>query len=262
MLFVGVMTTLSAIDPTPDLNTIGPLQNLGSDTQSIQFQNQLPSINTYISNNTIAGFSGGNLFIANPAANVAVLMDPSNFQLATDANVRAYFLPQSTSPNQPLASNADTFGFSASGTLSPGQQAIIFNTGPTNTADASKNNGPTSGQFVDLGSLSAGTIMNFFMVSATDTDTQTFWNDSANNTVDQGFSHVQAVQFLDSPANSPFYLLAWEDSPFATGDGNFDDLFAVIQLEIAAPEPSTYLILTCLLAIACLAHRQKKTFTG
>lgn len=246
VLFILIL--VGSVHADNSISPIGALQPSGSDAQAQSFNTFTPTVNSYITNNTITTPMGQNFFIASDVAGVAsVVTDPANLQLQTASDVRAYFL----SAPAPTAWDSMGFNINHNYMLTPGQAALIFN---VNAPGGSPNVPATSGEFVNLGTLKASTFLDFFLMATTGGTTTTWWNNQTQNP--DGFPHLSMVQFL----NTPYYLLAWEDANLADQtdiNSLYRSLFAVISV-VPTPEPSTYLVLASFLTTCFVMGYRKK----
>lgn len=235
-----------------NLTPINPLQPSGSDAQAVQFNNAAnTTINPYINANTLNIPPNPIFFPPNSTVSppTTLITDPSQISLA-GKDVRVYFL------SAPAANKlSDYMGYNANHdfTLTPAQQALIFS--PSGSGDPNSPSG--QGDFVNLGTLGAGASLADFFLLARDSqgNVDTFWNLAEANP--DGAPQADTIQFL----NTPYYLIAWEDTPLATGNGDFRDLFAVIEVNSAVvpvPEPSTYLMMGLLVGLVLALSRKHK----
>jgi hypothetical protein len=180
-------------------------------------------------------------------------IDPSLLTLATDSDVRIYFIGEG-------AGYDNTLGF----TSTTGDRSLIFpeasvNPSYNNATDLTKaaanvNFPLVPGDFVDLGSFEAGAQLDFFLIANGANGGTTTYSTDATTSLD-GLTH--AISW--APADSPYLLIGFEDL-LGGGDGDFNDLlFAVaIQPLTTAPEPSTMLLLTSfLLVVLYLRHSSR-----
>lgn len=253
VLCVGILT--AAITPINGLNSAG------SDAQAAAFQSSVPTINQYIQANTFGSGSGPYIFFpTGDGINTAVISDPASLNLQSNSFVRAYYLnpfgqPSPVSQPAPASYNQDTLGFNINHDymLSPGQQALILSANGSTIPASPPNVVTDTGQFVNLGELSAGTFLDFFLLATNASGTTAFWNDPTQNP--DGAPHLAMVQFLQTP----YYLLAWEDTSFGSeipDDDLYRDLFAVIEV-VPTPEPMTYLTLAGLLGVVFIVSRKR-----
>lgn len=264
-LIITTVSLLAATTLAADITPINPVNPSGSDPRAVLFNNAfLPfssAPTTYVQSNTFpTSLSGDYGFFPSDSVSppAMVVSDPASLTLQSDANVRVYYYTPYTSQQgipPPTSVNQDSLGFNINSgqVLNPNQQALVFNANGATGA----NQVTTPGEFVDLGMLSAGTPLNFFLIAQDSAgNSTTYWNDPMANP--DFFPHLEMVQFL----GTPYYLLAWEDSSLLN-EGNLDlfrDLFAVVEVNVAVPEPSTYLLLSgFLLATWCISRRKRNS---
>jgi hypothetical protein len=220
------------------LDIVEKVNLAGSDEQSVDFQqNTLPGFQDFIDVNLGEGMN---------INDAAYALDPSKLKIANDATARVYFVGEG-------AGYHNTLGYNTSGVgVSTGSPQLIF-------PDASSSNSyldPTvwwvqrssstplaAGDFVDLGKISAGTTMDYFVIANGANGGSNVYTTKASSNPD-GINHVIAFAMEDSP-----YLLIGFEDLFGGGDRDFNDLlFAVdigeqnvknLQALVATPEPSS-----------------------
>ncbi len=237
----------------PDnLNLVGPTEATGSDAQAADFNSfAFTSLFPYIFNNSSEGKF-------EPPANTLLppttLLSPGSLQLTQDSNVRVYFVGAMDT----VQKNSLGLNLNGNFNINPGDNSLIFPN--ANTAAAAGAGGDPNapyaglavGDFVDIGALSAGDLLEFFMlVNGANGTLETLWTDPTQNP--GGFNQVHSIAF----DGTPYTLLAWEDGPFGNVDDDFDDLFMVVEI-VPVPEPETYLLMgTLLAAVVVLGHKRK-----
>jgi len=224
------------------LTPVGPVNIGGTDAASVAFMNSLPSLKALIQANVPASHTG-----TIDAASMA--LDPASLRLATDTAVRVYFLGES-------AGNHNTLGFN---TFAPGA-AIPTATTPGVTSDAklifpnmsssepgsisTANNSVRTdaeplltGDFVNLGTFSAGTLLDFFFIAyGASGGTTALTDETARN-----FDNFQHFVAFSSPG-SPYLVVSFEDS-YHGGDKDYNDgVFALefTPVSMVSPEPGTW----------------------
>ena len=235
---VVVSPIQSSADPDK-LPIAGLVDIAGSDANAAAFMLALPSINATIKN-TLPEYKA-----LSASAMASMALDPSSLRLAVDSSVRVYFVSEGGSYRNTLGLNI----------LSPGS-AIPTATTPSITAtaelvfpDASSNDPTTfypsgnsvrtatapldAGDFVNLNTLRAGTLLDFFLISnGAGGGGATFTDETARN--GDAFQHIVSFR------SGNYTIISFEDA-VAGGDKDFNDV--VIALEIAplvsAPEPGT-----------------------
>ena len=116
------------------------------------------------------------------------------------------------------------------------------------------------GDFVDLGRFDAGTQLDFFLIAnGAAGGTTTFSTQTALNA--DGIDHV--VAFAYGLKDSPYILLGFEDL-YGGGDQDYNDLLFAVDIGrmnltalTATPEPSTYLVLGCLIPFGYYLKRRR-----
>ena len=225
--------------PIQGLRIVDTVKIAGSDASSSQFQaSELSSFQQFINLPPGQRQTLGN--------SRAIAVDPTQISLATDYDVRVYFLGED-------ASYHNTFAFSAN----DGQTTIehlIFPDASTNTRRPRRtgNTPLLPGDFVDLGNVSSGTQLDFFLIANGARGGRDIWRSDPTLNVD-GLQHASVFAALDSP-----YLVFGYEDLRGGGDLDFNDVaFAVDvgQANVAAitnnPEPGTWAILaSCTMAIA------------
>lgn len=233
------------------LGIAGPVMQAGSDASSAQFQSSvLPSINKLLSVQ-LSERAGIN--------DSAHLLDPARLRLKTESDIRVYFVGEG-------AGYRNTLGYSLSlggGLL--GSRELIFPdaSSPVSTYDPAKTPVRTStmpllpGDYVDLGSASGGSLLDFFLVSnGANGGSSTFGTVAASNP--DRINHVVAFAMPDSP----YLILGFEDM-LGGGDRDFNDVLIAVDIGArnvaaltGAPEPGLILILGAFVALA-FRHRAR-----
>jgi len=226
------------------LNIAAPVMLAASDAQSAQFQTeQLPELMKVVNSNLgetrkLSDFS-------------SKALDPSKLVMSTDAQVRVYFLGEG-------AGYKNTLGYNLSGTgIREGAPKLIF---PDASSRVSWYNstgvGPRSaseplfaGDFVDIGKVSAGQKLDFFLIAngaASYPNPATVWTANTAYNSD-GLQHMASF----AVAGSPYLLLSFEDVR-GGGDMDFNDLVFAVEIGAANVEalanPEPHEILTFALA--------------
>ena len=232
------------------LDIIGPAQSAGSDAQS--------STMTGAQFNSIIDLYTQR--ITNPAAqSELVQLDPSQIALQTDYDARVYFSGLSGSYNNTLGLNTSGFGVNEGNPLliAPYTLAAVDDAEFNRTAGQSL----TNGEFVEIGTLQAGSAFDLFLVSnGGNGGTDVFSSNALMNA--DGFQHLMAFALPDSP----YLLLGFEDM-YGGGDQNFLDM--VFALEVgqeniralvmaANPEPAEYALIATFLIVGWHAARKKR----
>jgi len=169
-------------------------------------------------------------------------LDPSKLVLSFDTSARAYFLGEG-------AAYQNTLGISTTdaGPASPGASLIFPNaSNPLALGGSGKDIRSTSdpllpGDFVNLGTLKAGTALDFFLIAYGASGGRDFvsTNQSLNK---DGIVHAVAM----AAAGSPYLVISFEDM-IGGGDRDYNDVFFAVDLGkanvarlmgLGAPEPS------------------------
>lgn len=230
------------------LSIVDQVQTAGSDAASAQFQASfLPSSRTFLQNSLPE-------YMAYAAASQHTL-DPAKLTMSVDSTARVYFVSEGAGYHNTLGFNTLTPGQTASGGLTNTAQLIFPDTSSSvssyytsSTPGARSMSEPLMpGDFVDLGKISAGSTLDFFLAANGAYGGQNIWTSSAARNPDQ-IQHVVAFAL----PNSPYLMISFEDF-YGGGDHDFNDV--VIAVEIGAlnvqrllstPEPAAWLSLLIL----------------
>ncbi|MGI9241424.1 MAG: DUF4114 domain-containing protein, partial [Verrucomicrobiales bacterium] len=156
----------------------------------------------------------------------------------TESEARVYFVSEG-------AGYHNTLGFNLTGSgISSGDPQLIF-------PDSTDPDWVSPGDFVDLGTLEAGTSLDFFLIAnGANGGSNVFTNDSTANP--DGIQHMVSFAL----EGSPYLLIGFEDL-LNGGDRDFNDLLFAVEigtsnvealiesspLSFSTPEPSTALVL-------------------
>jgi hypothetical protein len=172
----------------------------------------------------------------------AISLDPSKLVLSADTTARVYFLGEG-------AGYQNTLGISTTGggPLSPGSAMIFPNA--SNSVSFGGSGAPLrstsepllAGDFVNLGTLKAGSALDFFLIANGAVGGTDFvsTNQSLNR---DGIVHAVAT----AKAGSPYLVISFEDMK-GGGDRDYNDVFFAVDLGranvehlmgLGAPEPS------------------------
>ena len=192
----------------------------------------------------------------------SMALDPATLRLAAEASVRVYFLGESAANHNTLGFNTFSPGSAIPTASTPGISSgaqLIFpdmSSSAPGSISAANNSIRTAsepllaGDFVNLGTFKAGTLLDFFLIAyGAAGGTTALGEETARN-----FDNFQHIVTFSSPG-SPYQVLSFEDS-FHGGDKDYND--AIFALELTpvttqatmAPEPGTWAGLAglCLLA--------------
>lgn len=224
------------------LTAVAPVNIGGTDTASAAFMTALPSLKALIQANIPATHTG-----TINAASIA--LDPASLRLTTTTSVRAYFLGESAGNHNTLGFNTFAPGAAIPTASTPGVTSdakLIFpnmsssEPGSISTANNSVRTATEpllTGDFVDLGTFSAGTLLDFFFIAyGASGGTTALGEETARN-----FDDVQHFVAFSNPG-SPYLVVSFEDSYYG-GDKDYNDgTFALefTTVSTVAPEPGTW----------------------
>jgi len=220
-----------------DLNIVAPVQVAGSDAASKAFQTSvLPGmINTI--NTTLPEYK-----YHSPSTIAAMSLDVSKMVLSETTDARVYFVSEG-------AGYQNTLGISTigGGPLSKDAALIFPNVsssvgyGGSGTGVRSSSEPLSPGDFVNLGTLKAGTALDFFLIANGAQGGKDFFSTKSSLNQD-GLDHVVAT----ATKGSPYLLLSFEDLK-GGGDRDYNDVVFAIDIGkanvakiagLGAPEPS------------------------
>ena len=227
------------------LEIVDTVKLAGSDVAATAFQaDTLPSLRRLLRGDLVSGLSVD--------GSTAIALDPSKLDLVNAADVRVYFVGEKTRSHNTLGFN--TVG----GDITSGKPLLIF-------PDASEGRSRTEsnplrrGDFVDLGALSGGTQLDFFLIADGARDGKNAFSTDLSVNRD-GLAHAFTYAVQDSP-----YLLVGFEDRYGGGDLDFNDLFFAVDVgkdNVAAlsgvPEPATILSLAAFAGIVACAKRRKR----
>jgi len=263
-LFGAVMLTLSGVLPSAMADVVSPVQSsadplklpvvapvelAGSDAAAAAFMSALPSLKALV-NADLPEYKVNTAFAA---ANPVTLSD---LLLTVDSEVRVYFVSEGASYRSSLGlnviANATALPTASTAKISSNAEWVfpdVSSNDPT-TFYPSGNSVRTAtaplsaGDFVDLGTLKAGSLMDFFLgTNAVNGGSTILTAETARNS--DAFQHIVAFQ------SGNYLILSFED---AVGGGDKDYNDAVIAIEISpavqTPEPGTWAALVFLCGAA------------
>ena len=238
------------------LSIAGPVMTGGSDAASQNFKTVLPGMLQFIK--TYLPEARNNL-----NSPLGFTIDPAKLTLSTMSNVRAYFAYEG-------AGYHNTIGFNSTGTgVTSGNPQIIFpdasssaGYGGTGTGVRTASDPLMAGDFVDLGTFQAGTLLDFFLIANGANGGRTVYNTSGAANPD-GINHVATfTPTFWGMANSPYLFISFEDL-LGGGDKDFNDVIIALDIGaanvaalLATPEPATWLTLGSLLGLAVWSKRR------
>ncbi len=223
------------LDPIADVNIAA------TDRDSYQFQTEaLPDILTIVNQKLDEQAAVDDSLLA---------IDPTKLTLSQDANVRVYFVSEG-------AGYHNTLGINTTGTgINSGDPVLIFPDASSrnrfiaeaaSNREAGRNNSNplAPGDFVDIGTVEAGSELDFFLIAnGAYGGRNVYTTDAALNP--DGINHTVALANDDSP----YLILGFEDL-YGGGDRDFNDIvFAVdigaanVAAITATPEPALTLML-------------------
>ncbi len=241
------------------LNVVGPVMAAGSDPSAAAFQSDALTAVTDMLNSKLSE--------TKKVDDSAMLLDPSKLTLQTDADVRVYFVGEG-------AGYKNTLGFNTTGTgVTSGDPLLIFPDASSSVSTydpASKAVRSTSapllpGDFVNLGLVESGTLLNFFLIANGANGGKTVFSTDQSANPD-GINHV--VAFAYAVPGSSFLVLGFEDL-LGGGDRDFNDLLFAVDIgaqNIAAltgtPEPALCLTLGSFVVGALWLKRRRDSSAG
>ena len=240
-----------------DLDVAGNVQESGSDEISVAFNAEiLPTLIDWVNNN---------LSETHAVTDVAsISLDPDQLVLSTDAEVRVYFISEGAGYHNTLGYSEDGGDVTEGDVLIfPDASSAASTYDPSNELVRTVSNPLLPGDFVDLGTIEAGTVMDFFLIANGAFGGTTAYSTDLTSNPD-GIVHVVAYALEDSP-----YLLIGFEDLYGGGDRDYNDLVFVVEIGEAnvqklsgAPEPSTLLILSSLVLPAYVVRRRRRAFSG
>jgi hypothetical protein len=243
------------------LDITSPVYQAGSDSKSAEFQdNYLPIFREFINVNLT---ENGALQDTSSLA-----LDPSKLSLSTQSDVRAYFIGEGAGYHNALGFNVTGNG------IETGDPQLIFPDASSRNSyyqNAENTQGYRSssypllpGDFADLGTHSAETQLDFFVIAnGARGGTNVFSTNESFNP--DGINHVISYAIEDSP-----YLLIGFEDLYGGGDRDFNDLVFVADIGesnvqnlilTSNPEPSTLLTLSLFSGFAYLKTRKRSVST-
>ncbi len=241
------------------LDIVAPVMAAGSDDRSAAFQKEaLPDLNKFLQESLKEKVA---------VNDSRLLLDPSKLKLQEKSDVRVYFIGEGAGYNNSL-------GFNTTGTgVSKGDPQLIFPNASSTVSsyDPAKDPKRTNsapllpGDFVNLGRMDAGTVLDFFLISnGASGGSNVFSTDQSVNK--DGINHV--VAFAYAMANSPFLIIGFEDL-WGGGDRDFNDLLFAVDIGAAnirnltsTPEPAMATTLLGLLGLAFQRRTRRTTATA
>ena len=233
----------------------------GSDAAAAEFMSYMPDIQKWINKNlpeqTLLKNAG------------AMVLDPAKLSVLTDSTARIYFVGEGAGYHNTLGLNVLPPGTEVptaktaaimkgvAELLFPDASSTVSTYVPAKVAQRTATDPLLPGDFVDLGNVKAGTLLDFFLISNGATGGSNIFTDEALRNSDR----IQHMVTLALP-NSPYLLMSFEDM-YGGGDRDFNDtIFALdlssikLQRLVSAPEPSTWLIMAGFGVVLLLQNRR------
>jgi hypothetical protein len=236
------------------IQMVGDVYRAASDDASEQFfEKSLPSISNFLNSQ---------LSETKAVEDSAMLLDPSKLKLATDSDVRVYFIGEG-------AGYHNTLGFNTTGGgVESGDPKLIFpdaSSSENYSAKLKPNSGRTPsaplvpGDFVDLGTMGAGTSLDFFLIADGANGGKDVYSTQTSLNPD-GINHV--VSFAYTEPGSSYLIIGFEDF-YGGGDRDFNDLLFAVDIGAsnvaaltATPEPGTWMMLGTLTGVVGWTRRR------
>ncbi len=259
----GTISPIQAkVDPL-GLPIVGPVMLAGSDAAAAQFdQTTLSQALGFIQQNLPDRHN-------NTGDKKVFSIDPDKLTLAETVNLRAYFVSQSTSCDSTLGFNTKGVG------VKSGNPELMFPSVSSpedlnpNAADKYGPRTPAKpllpGDFVNLGTFTKGTPLDFFMIVNGAVGGTTVFNSGGPTTNPDHVDHTggfTASVFAVPQLNSPYLFINFKDA-WNGGDKDYNDAVIAINVGtktinslLATPEPSMYLTLGGFLALGIWAKRR------
>ena len=240
-----------------NLSIVAPVQVAGSDAASKAFQTSvLPGMLDKIKNTLPEGQ------YHSPKNVTAMSLDVSKMVLSTAVNARMYFVSEG-------AGYQNTLGISTTGggPLSK-DAALVFPNVSSSVGYGGSGSGVRSsseplapGDFVNLGTLKAGTALDFFLIANGAAGGTDFFSTKQSLNQD-GLNHIVAT----ATKGSPYLLFSFEDLK-GGGDRDYNDVVFAVDIGkenvakiagLGAPEPSlaSGSLLTCLVFLGFVRRRR------
>lgn len=259
-LSTGVVSPVQVKVQPAGLQTVAPVMQAGSDKSSATFQKEILQDVTKMLNvrlNETVAFKDAS----------AMRLDPSKLVLQNQSDARVYFAGEGAGYHNTIGFNTWQVGQNAPKGAVGDNAKLIFPdaSSSVSTYDPSSNIARTSsnpllpGDFVNLGSYKANTVLDFFLISnGAAGGSNKFTADPARNS--DGLNHVVSFALADSP----FLIIAFEDM-LNGGDRDYNDAIIVLDIGRAnvanltvAPEPALWAIMAGFLGIALWMARPRQ----
>ncbi len=245
--YCGVESPVQSSARPFGLEIVDTVQRADSDDASSDFQdNYLPTFTQW-----------GDLDLTSPSftdLTSSIAIDPSKINLATQYDTRVYFIGDNTGLHNTLGFNTSGGGISSGDPLlifpDASETSLKFSFFGRSFAFRTTNEPLLSGDFVDLGTMSSGTQLDFFLIAdGAKGGTDVFSTRTSINP--DGLSHALAFAMPDSP-----YLFVGFEDLYGDTTGDYRDLLFAVDIGRAnigaltnMPEPSTLFILSSFIAL-------------
>lgn len=231
---------------TYGFNVAYDVYQAGSDAASADFQaNELPTFNQFINTTLTEGEALSDIS--------AVSLTPTILNLAHEHDVRMYFISEGAGYHNTLGVTeiSSDFQTQTSSLVFPDASTVNNNYLDGDTAGSlSMRNANTPllpGDFVDIGTVDAGTQLDFFLISNGANGGTDIYSPRASSNPDM-LQHVVSY----AVPGSPYLLIGFEDM-YNLGDQDYNDLVFVLDIGaanvealLASPEPATLALLACI----------------
>lgn len=249
----GTASTVQSTARPLGLSTVAPVMQAGSDASSATFQqNVLSPLNALL--NTKLGET-------KKLNDSTMLLDPSKLKLATQSDVRVYFVGEGAGYNNTLGFNTGGGGVTTGDPklIFPNASSPISTYDPLKTANRTASAPLLPGDFVNLGTFAGGTKLDFFLIANGASGGQNVFSTDQSVNPD-GINHV--VSFAYVTKDSPYLIISFEDM-YGGGDRDFNDVIIAVDIgarNVAAimgtPEPALMLTLGGFLGGVALLKRR------
>ncbi len=240
-----------------DLDIVDTVNLAESDAQSTEFQNDvLPTFNSFINQNLGEK-------VALPGETVdSLALDPSKLQFVTENDVRVYFVGEGAGYHNTLGFNTNNNSILTNDSLLIFPDASSRNSyldSNNNNANRTKKYPLLPGDFVDLGEISAGTQLDFFLIANGANGGNNVYTTQGEASNPDGIVHTVAYAIEDSP-----YLLIGFEDLWGGGDNDYNDLLFAAEIGeqnveyLSGSEPMTMLTLSLLLVISLIVFKRKQ----
>ena len=238
------------------LTIVGPVMAGASDAASADFQGRvLGSINQLLS---------VQLSEYKKVNDTVFLLDPSRLSLRTESDIRVYFVGEGAGYRNSLGYAITPEGqvVGDKKLIFPDASSSITYMSPGKPGVRSSSMPLLPGDYVDLPSASAGSMLDFFLIADGANGGRSVYSTVAARNPDR-INHVVAFALPDSP----YLILGFEDL-LNGGDRDFNDVLVAVDIGArnvkaltGAPEPALIMVLGGFLALA-LRQRARASSAG